>query len=195
MAQPKSPQHLPFSFFPPPNNPRSAHSKADPPTLQRPSGWATSWDQPPCQEMLPERPQDQALAQLWKRGPESKRHTGAEETRKRLSQSPCLWRCRGQDYISYNSLRTRFWKLWKVIWNLPELLAGRLQKRKETNRFSKWIATGSQSARFKISGFQNETFEYELNLWQQCLLGVLDTLGPHVVILKLNLLTTTCFKY
>lgn len=42
MDQPKSPQHLPFKFFPPP-------SKADPPTPQRPSGCATSCDQPPCQ--------------------------------------------------------------------------------------------------------------------------------------------------
>lgn len=53
MAQPRSPQHLPFSFFPPPTNPRSAPSKADPPTPQRPSGCATSWDQPPCQRCYP----------------------------------------------------------------------------------------------------------------------------------------------
>ena len=42
MDKPRSPQYLPFNFFPPP-------SKADPPTPQRPSGCATSWDPPPCQ--------------------------------------------------------------------------------------------------------------------------------------------------
>lgn len=83
-------QHLPFSFFPPPTNPRSAPSKADPPTPQRPSGCATSWDQPPCQRCYPSAHRTRHWPNFGEDGQRAETHTGAEETRKRPSQTPCL---------------------------------------------------------------------------------------------------------
>lgn len=182
MAQPRSAQHLPLSLFPPPTNPGPL-----PPTRTRPPRSVPLVPLHPgptsMSEMLPERQEDPRHWPNFGEGGQRAERTGAEGTRKRPSQSPCLWRRRGRDYISHKSVWTSFGKPGKVVGKVPGLVSDCLPKRMGRNNPCVHMdSRRGQAAAFKISGSPNEMFGCESNLWQQCLLDLLLILSLYVEI-------------